>query len=201
MGGIDAIALDEMGNGYDYLALGHIHHEQFVRSECNNVRYSGSPLAVSFDEHYAHTVSLVSIDRHGSLPHIETIEMHNIRPLVTLPTSGRTSWEEAKTLLQQFPADIPAYIRLNVEIEDFLPTEANNEAQALTQDKQCRFCFINAKRRERESAEAKDMTIQEFQAEEPIHIAQLYAEQRGGTFDDEMKQLFEEVEELLKSEK
>ncbi|MBP5344751.1 MAG: exonuclease SbcCD subunit D [Bacteroidales bacterium] len=201
VGGIDAIPLDEMGSGYDYLALGHIHHEQFARSERNNVKYSGSPLAVSFDEHYVHSVSLVTIERRGSMPHIETCEVHNIRPLVTLPTSGRTSWEEAKALLEHFPADIPAYIRLNVEIEDYLPTEANNEAQALTQEKQCRFCFINAKRRERESTETQDMTIQEFQAEEPIHIAQLYAEQRGGTFDDEMKQLFEEVAELLKSEK
>lgn len=32
VGGIDSLELEEMGEGYDYLALGHIHHEQFVHS-------------------------------------------------------------------------------------------------------------------------------------------------------------------------
>ena len=200
VGGIDATTLEEMGSGYDYLALGHIHHEQFVHTGRHNVRYSGSPMAVSFDENYAHSVSLVTIGRHDERPQVETIEIQNIRPLVTLPTKGQAPWEEAKQLLQQFPADIPAYIRLNIEIEDFLPPEANDEASALTQEKQCRFCLIRAQRRERERTDAPAMTIQEFQAEEPIHIAQLYAEQRGGTFDDEMKQLFEEVVERIKEE-
>ena len=49
VGGIDSLELEQMGEGYDYLALGHIHHEQFVHSGKHNVRYSGTPLAVSFD--------------------------------------------------------------------------------------------------------------------------------------------------------
>ena len=63
-----------MGNGYDYLALGHIHKPQTIgHKEDDNintiaahrspvVRYSGSALHVSCDETYPHTVSLVEIE-------------------------------------------------------------------------------------------------------------------------------------------
>ena len=86
IGGIDAIDIKQMGEGYDYLALGHIHHAQFVHTGKHNVRYSGTPIAVSFDENYPHTVSLVEIGSHGERPNVKEIDIHNIHPLVTLPT-------------------------------------------------------------------------------------------------------------------
>ena len=39
VGGIDSYDLDEMGTGYDYLALGHIHHGRFIHSGRHKVRY------------------------------------------------------------------------------------------------------------------------------------------------------------------
>ena len=39
VGGIDSHSLEDMGTGYDYLALGHIHHAQFVRGGHHRVRY------------------------------------------------------------------------------------------------------------------------------------------------------------------
>ena len=68
VGGIDSLELEEMGEGYDYLALGHIHHGQFVHSGKHNVRYSGTPLPVSFDENFTHSVSIVEIGQHGETP-------------------------------------------------------------------------------------------------------------------------------------
>lgn len=200
VGGIDSMDIQLMGEGYDYLALGHIHHEQFVHTGKHNVRYCGSPLAVSFDESYAHSVSMVEIKGHGETPATTTIEIENPRPLVTLPTTGRATWEEAKELLANFPEDIPAYIRLNVEVENFMPAEANAEAAALTAGKQCRFCLINAKRKDAQKAEEKILSVQEFQAEEPIDIARHYAEDLGITFDDEMTELFNEALDLLNTD-
>lgn len=197
VGGIDSFDIEQMGEGYDYLALGHIHHEQFVHTGKHNVRYSGTPLAVSFDESYEHSVSMVEIERHGSRPEVTKIEMENPHPLVTLPTEGFATWEEAKELLAGFPDDIPAYIRLQVVIEDFLPVEANAEAVALTAGKQCRFCHINAKRKDVQKAEAKVLTVQEFQAEKPIEIAQRYADDIGAGFDEEMRLLFNEALSML----
>ena len=200
VGGIDSLELNEMGEGYDYLALGHIHHEQFVHSGKHNVRYSGTPLPVSFDENFTHSVSIVEIDKHGEMPAVKEIEIQNPHPLVTLPTDGLATWEEAKGLLSKFPDDIPAYIRLNVEIEDFLPVEANAEAASLTEGKQCRFCCVNAKRKVASQNEVKVLTVQEFQEEKPIEIAKRYAEYEGISFDEEMQTMFNEVMDMVADE-
>ena len=207
VGGIEALAIDEMGEGYDYLALGHIHHAQVVHSRRPNsdnhgavVRYSGSPIAVSFDEAYPHSVSIVEIGAHQAAPVITPIEIRNPRPLVTLPAMGMKSWEEAKRLLEEYPADIPSYIRLNVEVEDFLPANAMAEAQALASGKACRVCYINAKRKTSPTTVERTFSIQEFQQEEPIDIVRQYAEDIGVPFDDEMAEMFAEAIRRLNEE-
>ena len=177
-----------------------VHHGQFVHSGKHNVRYSGTPLPVSFDENFTHSVSIVEIGQHGETPAVKEIEIQNPHPLVTLPTDGLATWEEAKELLRKFPDDIPAYIRLNVEIEDFLPVGANDEAASLAEGKQCRFCCINAKRKTVSQNDVKVLTVQEFQEEKPIEIARRYAEYEGISFDEEMQAMFNEVMREVKSE-
>lgn len=200
VGGIDSYNLDEMGTGYDYLALGHIHHGQFIHSGKHNVRYCGTPIPVSFDERYMHSVSIVEIAEQGERPTVKEIEINPHRPLVTLPTEGVATWEDAKELLENYPNDIDAYIRLNVEVDDFLPVEANAEAQMICEEKKCKFCVINSQRLKRSRREAKIMSVQEFKTENPIGIAERYAEDLGKTFDSEMKELFNEALAALKDE-
>lgn len=200
VGGIDSYDLDEMGTGYDYLALGHIHHGQYIHSGKHNVRYCGTPIPVSFDERYMHSVSIVEIAEHGERPTVREIEINPHRPLVTLPAEGVATWEDAKELLENYPNDIDAYIRLNVEVDDFLPVEANAEAQMICEEKKCKFCLINSQRLKRSRREAKIMSVQEFKTENPIGIAERYAEDLGKTFDSEMKELFNEALAALKDE-
>lgn len=200
VGGIDSYKLDEMGTGYDYLALGHIHHGQFIHSGKHNVRYCGTPIPISFDENYKHSVSIVEITGHGEKPTVEEVEINPHRPLVTLPTEGVATWEGAKELLENYPNDIEAYIRLNVEVDDFLPVEANAEAHLICEEKKCRFCVINSRKLKNNRREAKVMSVQEFKTEEPIGIAERYAEDLGIEFDSDMKELFNEALAALKDE-
>ena len=200
VGGIDSYNLDEMGTGYDYLALGHIHHEQFIHSGKHNVRYSGSPIPISFDENYKHSVSIVEISGHGEKPKVIEVEINPHRPLVTLPTEGVATWEDAKELLKKYPNDIEAYIRLNVEVDDFLPVEANAEALLIYEEKRCRFCVINSRRLKKNRREAKVMSVEEFKTETPLGIAERYAEDMGIDFDSDMKELFNETLAALKDE-
>ena len=75
IGHLQTVAVSELGTGFDYMALGHIHrpqtighadeHEPVSTYPAGVVRYSGSPLHVSCDEKFPHSVSLVDIDRHG----------------------------------------------------------------------------------------------------------------------------------------
>lgn len=197
VGGIDSLEIADLGEGYDYLALGHIHHEQWIRGSLHHIRYSGSPLPVSFDENYEHNISIVTIEKHGDEPQLKKIAISNPHPLVTLPTDGFVSWEEGKRLLENFPDDLAAYIRLNIEIEDFLPAEASQEAANLTKGKSCRFCLIHTQRKQKEKGSQKAMTVQEFQAESPIDIARRFAEDSGIVFDEDLTEMFKEITEQL----
>lgn len=196
-GGIDTCNLADMGEGYDYLALGHIHRKQFVRGGNHRVRYCGTPLAVSFDEACEHTVSVVEIQVHGGSPVVTEKEIVTHRPVVTLPPEGDATWNDALQMLKNFPDDIEAYIRLRVVTENFLPAEANHEALAACDGKKCRFCVINVRRTVRKEGESKRLTIEEFKTEKPIDVVKRYAEDIGVTFDDDMDELFREACRLV----
>lgn len=200
VGGIDYFDVADFGSDYDYVALGHIHHAQFVHTGKHNVRYCGTPLPISFDERFDHSITMVEIDSHGAQPKYETVEIGNPHPLVTLPTQDFANWEEAKELLKNYPDDIPAYIRMNVKVEDFLPSTASAEAAEIVKNKKCRFCYINARRVTSESKETTGMTIQEFRSEDPLQIAKRYAADSQKPFDEDMEELFSEVLQIINSE-
>ena len=200
VGGVDYIDVDALGEGYDYLALGHIHRGQFVHTGRHNVRYCGTPLPVSFDEDFPHTVSMVELAGHGERPQINEIEIANPRPLVTLPVEGFATFDNALEALRAFPADVKAYIRLNVEVDGFLKPGAFDVAQQAAADKQCTVCYINTYRKAVATAAAKAMSVQELQKETPLNLARRYAEDAGMVFDDEMAELFEEAMRQVKEE-
>ncbi len=63
-------------DGFDYVALGHLHKPQSI--EKNRIRYSGSLLKYSFSEaSHAKSVDIVEIDAHGGV----TIESVGLQPL------------------------------------------------------------------------------------------------------------------------
>ncbi len=200
VGGIDAVELEELGVGYDYVALGHIHRAQTIEGSDGRVRYSGTPIPVSFDEDYPHTVSVVEIASHGATPMIGEIAIDNPYPLVTLPSVGYAPWDEVKRLLTEYPKDNPSYIRLNVEVEDVLPPDAIPEARKILSDGEGRFCLVNARRKRVESAEKTALSVTEFRAMEPIAVARLYAEESGRVFDEELEALFNEVVSEVKED-
>ena len=200
VGGIESYELAAFGNGYDYLALGHIHHSQFVHGGEHRIRYSGSPLAVSFDECYTHSVSLVEIGGHGDDPVVQEVEIKPLRPLVTLPAQGYCTWAEARQLLAEFPDTIDVYIRLNVEVDDFLPVEAHAEAKQLTISKLCRFCLIHSHRVATEQRETQVLSMEEFKAESPLALAERYAHDKDVEFDKELRERFLTALRLVEEE-
>ena len=75
IGGVDQIPA-ELFDGFDYVAMGHLHTPQRVGA--NDVRYSGSPLAYSIGEAGAQKCALmVDMDARGDV----TVEKQPFRPL------------------------------------------------------------------------------------------------------------------------
>lgn len=200
IGGIDTMDPGELADGFDYVALGHIHRRQTLGSPKGTIHYSGSPLAVGFDEAYPHGVTIVTIPEHGAVPEVRNVDIVPIVPLVTLPANGFAPFDEVLALLSEFPSDLKAYVRLNVLVDTFLPPDARQLAEAETKGKACMVCHINARRPENISAGSQSLTVEEFRQESPLSLARRYAESSGVTFDDDMATLFEEAISELNEE-
>jgi exonuclease SbcD len=174
IGTIEDVPLQLLGTGYSYIALGHIHHEQNVGPRA---RYSGSPLAVSFDEDYPHSVSLVDI---GSETTIRQLPIANLHPLQTIPHEP-ADFDEAVTALRcsEFNGYTP-YVRLNVLTKNGLAADAVEKANNAAAESGSRFCTFKLTRVSEAGANTwADITPDELKEMRPTDIAQKYMEGRG----------------------
>ena len=204
VGGVGCQELSVLGEGYDYVALGHIHRCQRLDPD-GRVYYSGTPMAVGFEEVYAgnrHCVLLVECSGHGLLPTVTPLAISNPAPLVNIPQEGAASWEEVRDEFAAYPADIPSYIRLNVEVEGMLPPGANDEAAGIARGKACRFCLVNAVRKDNglQKGMARTFTASEFKQLDTVDVARMWIESKGDTFDESMREILEEVKKDVKSD-
>ena len=166
-----------LGEGYDYLALGHIHKPQTL-TEGNTARYSGSPIPVSFDEDYEHSVSIVTIGAHGDVPQIETVPVENVMPIYNLPKKAG-DLDEVKAAIAALPAGAEGYARVNIKVTDILPMETKVEIESLMKAHEgVKLCNINLDRGVSDGPKVlKAYTPDELkQSVDPVQIAKDYYE-------------------------
>lgn len=197
IGGLEPVPVSSFGDGYDYLALGHIHRPQNITER---IRYAGSPLAVSFDESYAHSLSIVEINSHGELPELRTIEIKNPHPLVTLPVRHTGTFNEALAELETYPADMESFIRLNAIAP--LPPLAMEKALAAIAGKSCRLCLVNPVKEGMGNSEnglgTVEKTVEEFRLMSPLKVAMDYIDGKNVFSEEDMDEFKTMLSELLK---
>lgn len=195
---MECVEIDALGKGYDYAALGHIHRPQQLSE---HARYCGTPIPVSFDEQCEHSVSIVEIDIHGSLPHIETKVIKNRKPLHTIPAQEAVDLEEALEMVAQREDISGAYIRLNVKVDRFLPTGSQERAAQAVSDRDGYFCDIKKTANIISTNAKQQMTLAEFSAKHPIEIANQYLiEKTGSEMTDQEKKMFNHAFQLVQEE-
>lgn len=195
----ESIDLTALGEGYDYAALGHIHRPQQLSDK---VRYCGTPIPVSFDEQCEHSVSIVEIDAHNTVPRIETKRIKNLKPLHTIPAGEPVDVDKALSLLQAINPNEPAYIRLHVKVDRFLPNGTQEKAVQSVRDKRCRFCEI------KKTATVSDhlhhttqLTIEQLSKMLPLDVANQYCiDQTGQPMTTAEQALFNQVYDELEKE-
>lgn len=195
---LESVNLESMGTGYDYAALGHIHRPQNLNER---VRYCGTPVPVSFDEQCEHSVSIVTIEGHGATPIVENKVIKNIKPLHTIPPGEPVDFDTALQQLQSLNPNERSYIRLNVQVDRYLPSGAQEQAAMAVADKQCRFCEIKKTSSNPISSHATQMTVEEFSKKSPLDIAnQYFIEKFGAPMSDEQRDMFNEIYQLVLEE-
>ncbi len=185
-GNMDYEDISNIKVDFDYLALGHIHCPQDIKGA--NARYCGTPIPVSFDEDYKHSVSIVEVDK-GCKPTIRTIEINNPIPIITFPKEAK-EFEDVLKELENLK-DEKIYLRLNVKLTDVAPTNARERIVQTLKDKQIRFCTIKWEREHQEQTEEiESLNIEEVQQISPIELAKRYYREK---FNSEMNDEYVEM--------
>jgi len=206
IGGVESVAVSSLADGADYVALGHIHRCQTVGSP--KVRYSGSPLAMDFDERrHAHRVLLVELDAAGADPRITPIEVPEFVHLLRLPeTTG--SWADLEKAVTEFDwsrwSGVARSLQPLVEMR-FLPdgseSDLRSRTEALCADRP--FRLVGAPRmlgaemadgNRRTEAQARDLRS----AEAPMDLfARHWSRRNGNPPPPEMVACFAEIVDAL----
>ncbi|MBO5957584.1 MAG: exonuclease subunit SbcD [Bacteroidales bacterium] len=203
VGGLESVDVESITQlkEIDYWALGHIHHPQDLSE---NMRYSGSPFALTFAEDYQHSVVVVNIENHEVDVKIREIEP--LIPIVDFPFKPN-SYDDAQTVDDVLDniaeiVDKECYVRLHVKSETALSDFVNARIIDLFQDKKAKFCGVQVYLPQLESdANATSIrTLDEFKAISPFELGcSVYLKKYNQEMPDEMKMMFKEVcEEVMK---
>lgn len=206
VGGIESVNASEISSlsDIDYWALGHIHHPQYVGFN-NNMRYSGSPFAMNFNEDYPHSISIVEMKNHQLNVKIKEIEP--LIPLLDFP-SKPNSYNDAESLdlvLDKLTdiLDKDIYIRLHLKSDLSLSEVTNATILDRFKDKKARFCGVQVYLPESSSSNSdKEIkTIEDFKSISPYELGcSVYLKKNNSEMPEEMKAMFKEVcDEVLKS--
>jgi exonuclease SbcD len=202
-GGLESVVSTEMSAipGIDYWAMGHVHHPQNVGE---NIRYSGSPFAMTFNEIYPHSVTVVEIENHNV--DIKIREIEPLIPVVDFPFKPN-SYDDAPSKDELFAKvveilDNECYVRLHVRTDMPLSDMDNARIQELFEGKNAKYCGIQAyfPVNESDCEENAVRTLDEFRAISPYDLGcSVYKKKNNAEMPDEMRILFKEVcDEVMK---
>ncbi|WP_419146874.1 exonuclease SbcCD subunit D C-terminal domain-containing protein [Pseudoalteromonas 'SMAR'] len=143
IGGFDAVSANVFGEQFDYVALGHLHKAQTVAKQ-NAIRYSGTPLPMSFSErNYQHQVLLLEFSD-SDLLDVKPLYIPRFQHLLYIPEQGAATLDELceqinNTDFGQY--EEKPYVRLRLSATES-SSRFRAEIDAALKDKPVLFCGI-----------------------------------------------------------
>ncbi|RDV16010.1 exonuclease subunit SbcD [Pontibacter diazotrophicus] len=119
VGNLGQIGADQFPKEFDYVALGHLHRPQQVNKR-HHIRYSGSPIPLSFSEVTDKKVNYVLDFKDGKLADLKELEIPCCRKLVRF----KGSLEKVKQQLAVYDNSdytLTAWAEIQVELDTPLP--------------------------------------------------------------------------------
>ena len=207
VGGCENVEIDSLGHGYDYLALGHIHCPQQWSTGNAIARYCGTPLPISFDENYPHSVTIVELPAAGIIPTVTAVALKPRRKLVTIGGPDGMDEEELTAALTDAASDLPngTFIRLNLRLPEgtiFPRRETIAHLSALCGDLGLEYCTTNLLRSRRDDAAALHtaLTVSEMRDTTEEEIAAGLFRRKGLEWSDELAGLLAEAVAAVKAD-
>jgi len=195
--GLESVAKEDILslNEIDYWALGHVHHPQFVGE---NMRYSGSPFALTFNEIYPHSVTVVNIDNHNV--DIKIREIEPLIPVLDFP-SKPNSYDDALSVEEVLDniekvLDNECYVRLHVKSDLALSDVTNAKIMDVFEERKAKYCGVQVYLPENKSDNSENLirTIDEFKAISPFELGcSVYKKKNNEDMPEEMKIMFKKV--------
>lgn len=185
MGGAYTVAPQALPAGAQYVALGHLHRPQQVRSAPAFTRYAGSPIAYSFGEAaYPKSVTIAEVSPGDREANVTTIPVRSGRPLVLWQARGGLPEVERWVAEGKDPT---AWIDLEVHVEHPLTLDQIQRLRAMRPDFiHIRPVVATAEAEVAATAERQSLSLQE-------QFVRFYQMSRGGEPSEELVRLFLEL--------
>jgi exonuclease SbcD len=199
MGGVECISASSFPKDIAYVALGHIHKAQRIGNS-ETIRYSGSPIPMSFSErNYKHQVIVFEINNNKA-ENIHSIEIPVTIPVLSIP-EVHARIEDVLNELSKLPTAVdgsePApYLEVRVLEDRPDPNRKHQIAQAI-EGKNVRLATINLKSSTTKSTDQKIVDTQKKLDElKPADIfMKIYESQYGEPASADLLKLFNQVNE------
>ena len=201
MGGLESVTSDSFPRELAYTALGHIHKAQKVGGR-EEVRYSGSPLPMSFSEtNYRHQVVLVTLD--GRTPaSIEPLIIPQTVALIRVPkvpVPPALVLEALRALPDKAETDSACALAPFLEVRVLLTEPApgfRNEVEEVLANKFVRLVsIVPSYPKQAGNTEERVLSIHDLQQIDPLDmIKRTYESKYANALPESLERLFREVE-------
>ena len=180
---VDASAFD----GFDYVALGHIHRPQNVGSD--TIRYCGSPLKYSFSEApYEKSVTVVELKEKGNTS-VRTVPLKPMRDMVEL----KGTYEELT---------LKSFYEGTSYREDYVHITLTDEEDIPDVVQKLRVIYRNLMKLDYDNKRTRNQTdingAEDVEVKSPLELfAEFYEQQNGAEMSDEQAKYMEALIEKI----
>ncbi|MEX3170622.1 exonuclease subunit SbcD [Serratia quinivorans] len=181
----------------DYIALGHIHRAQNV-AKSEHIRYSGSPIPLSFDElGKAKSVFMVDFSA-GALQQVTTLEIPSFQPMQLI----KGDLAQIEQQLQQFAdyqGELPVWLDIEVATQDYL-SDIQRRIQLLADQLPVEVVLLRrSKEQRRQAIEQQDKeTLNELSVNEVFERRLAQEPEMAEERRQRMSQMFQQVVESVR---
>lgn len=197
MGGLESVPADTFHSGIAYTALGHIHKAQRVGGR-ENVRYSGSPLPMSFSEKgYNHQIILLEVTGEG-VGKIEPIAIPRMVDLLRIPAVPLSPQEVIREL-ENLPDKesslvLPPFLEIRVLLTEPEPSFRHQVEEVLV-NKQARLTSIQPSYLKQDKLdEESPLSLNDLRKIEPLEmLKRAFSGKYNTEMPEGMQSLFNEV--------